>query len=64
MDEIDIWRSAKLLMDEYGDGAELEAAKRAGSFVEAGDIEGGAVWVRIAHTILRIRDTTPPTALN
>ena len=41
MDEIDIWRSAKLLVDEHGDTAAIEAAMRADALLSTGDPRGG-----------------------
>ncbi len=38
--EIDIYRSASVLIREDGDGAALEAAQRADAMLERGDMEG------------------------
>ena len=43
----DVFRSAKLLVAQYGDGAPLRAAVSAERFRKAGDGEGAAVWLRI-----------------
>ena len=34
--DIDVWRSAKLLVDCYGDGASLHAVNRCDEMLEAG----------------------------
>ena len=39
--DIDIWRSANVLVNRYGKDAALEAAKRADEFLAAGDMGGG-----------------------
>ncbi len=45
--EIDLWRAAKQIIDRYGQDAPLEAAMRADAMLEAGDLDGLAVWKRI-----------------
>ncbi len=45
--EIDLWRCAKQIIDRYGEDAPLEAAMRADAMLEAGDLDGLAVWKRI-----------------
>jgi len=47
MDDLDIYRSANLLVKQHGEDAILEAAKRADQMLDAGDVEGLAVWKRI-----------------
>lgn len=42
--DIDIYRSARLLIDRHGDDAVIEAANRAGKMLEQGDLEGLATW--------------------
>ena len=41
--EIDIYRSAKLLIDQHGDEASIEAALRADEFLDQGNIDGRRV---------------------
>ena len=45
--DIDIYRSAKLLVDRPGDEAPIHAAMRADALMDAGDMDGRAVWLRI-----------------
>ncbi len=45
--DLDIYRSANLLVKRYGEDAELEAASRVDAMIKAGDPEGLAVWKRI-----------------
>lgn len=40
MEPIDIWRSAKAIVDQHGDRAPLECALKADAFLEDGDAEG------------------------
>ncbi len=56
--EVDLWRCAKQIIDRYGEDAPLEAAMRADAMLEAGDLDGLAVWKRIkkaAEELLRER---------
>ena len=49
--DLDIFRSASVLIREHGDGAALEAAQRADALLERGDMEGAAVWRRIVRAV-------------
>ncbi len=51
IDDIDTYRCAHLLIDRNGDDAPSEAAMRADELMEAGDMEGVAVWKRIGKAI-------------
>ena len=50
-DDKDIFRSAKLLINRHGDDAVIEAAMQADKMLEAGDVDGQAVWKRILTAI-------------
>ena len=54
MNEIDIRRSAHLLIQQHGDDAELEAVI---AMAERGDAESAAVWTRILRAIEKLRKT-------
>jgi len=43
----DIYRAAKLLIDQHGDDAPLQAAGRADELLDEGDVDGAAVWRQI-----------------
>ena len=61
-DEADIWRAAKLLVDQHGAEAPIHAAMRADELLAEGDVEGQLVWKLIlnaAHDLLRARDGDP-----
>ena len=51
----DIWRAARLLIDQHGEDAALRAAQRADELLEAGDMDGVAVWRRITAAIEELR---------
>ncbi len=45
--DLDIYRTANILIREHGDDAPVEAAMRADAMLEKGDLEGCAVWKRV-----------------
>ncbi len=49
--DIDIYRSAKLLVEQHGVDALLEAALKADELLDAGDQDGQAVWTRIRKAV-------------
>ncbi len=57
--EIDIYRTANVLIREHDDEAYLVAAERAGSFLDAGDIDGSLVWKRVLKAIKEIQREVP-----
>ncbi len=46
--DLDIYRTASVLIREHGKDAALEAAQRADAMLEKGDMEGAAVWRRVS----------------
>jgi len=63
---LDIYRSAKLLIDQHGEGAARHAAMRANAFLKAGDMEGRRVWLRVirAANVLLDLQRPPSTAVH
>jgi hypothetical protein len=51
IEDIDIWRSAKILIDAHGENAWLEAAQRADYALEDGNPDGVNVWKRVLRAI-------------
>jgi len=47
IEEIDVWRAAKMLVDQHGDEAPFHAAMRVEDMLERGDLEGRQVWKKI-----------------
>ena len=56
--DLDIYRSANLLIDEHGDDAATEAAMQPDRLLAAGDKDGQRAWVR-----LRLELVMPPSLL-
>ena len=49
--EIDIYRSAKLLIDQHGEDAPIFAAQQADACLERGDLDAKAVWMGVIRAI-------------
>ena len=61
----DIFRAAKLLVDQHGDDAPTRAAERADELLADGDTDGAAVWRAIMGAIEQLqRDRQPGEAVN
>ena len=58
--DIDIYRSANLLIERYGEDAPIHVAMRADELMETGDMEGVTVWKMILKAIKELLDTTRP----
>ena len=50
-DDLDIYRSAKLLTDQHGEDVLIFTAQQADRCLEAGDLDGKAVWMRVIRAI-------------
>ncbi len=51
MEEIDIYRTANILMQQSGDKALLEAIARAEHFAALNDARGEALWKKVIDAI-------------
>ncbi len=49
--DLDIYRTANVLIKQHGEDAPIHAAMRADAMLEAGDLEGWAVWKRILRAV-------------
>ena len=61
-DDLDIYRSAKLLIDQRGEDAPIFAAQQADRCLEAGDLDGKAVWMRVIRAIKELLNQQPPSS--
>lgn len=59
MDEIDIWRSAHLLIKQHGEDAGAVAAAKFVEFQKASDGDGMATWTAILKAIWELTETRP-----
>ena len=49
--DLDIYRSANLLVKRHGQDAPIQAAMRADAMLDKGDLDGYAVWKRILRAV-------------
>ncbi len=56
---IDIFRSANLLVKQHGEDAPIEAAMRADATLDKADLDGYAVWKRILRAVGELQGTVP-----
>jgi hypothetical protein len=59
VEDIDIYRSANVLVKQHGQDAPIEAAMRADAMLEAGDLDGHAVWCRIVKAVEELLEQKP-----
>ncbi len=57
--DLDIYRSANLIIKHHGEAASIEAAMRADAMLEAGDVDGYAVWKRILRAVEELQRAEP-----
>ncbi len=57
--DLDIYRSAKLLVDQHGEDAAIEAAMRADAMLEKGAMAGAATWRRIVKAVEEVSPLVP-----
>ncbi len=57
--DLDIYRGAGVIIKQYGQDAPTHAAMRADARLEAGDLEGYAVWKRILRAVEEQQGTAP-----
>ncbi len=57
--ELDIYRTAKLLVDKHGAEAPIHAAMKADAMLEKGDMDGRAVWLRVVRAVEELQRAEP-----
>jgi hypothetical protein len=57
--DLDIYRSANLLVKQHGEDAPIQAAMRVDAMLEVGDLDGLAVWKRILRAVEELQGTVP-----
>lgn len=53
----EIYRTATVMIREFGSEAHLQAAMRADEFLDKGDLEGQRTWLRISKAIEELAST-------
>ncbi len=57
--DLDIYRSANLLIKRHGQDAPIHAAMRADAMLDKGDLNGYAVWKRIVKAVEELQRAEP-----
>ena len=57
--DLDIYRSAAVLVKQHGQDAPIHAAMRADAMLEEGDLGGFAVWRRVLRAVEELQGTAP-----
>ncbi len=57
--DLDIYRSAKVIMKQYGKDAQIHSTKRTSAMLDKGDLGAYAVWKRILLAIKELQGTEP-----
>ncbi len=57
--DLDIYRSAQALIKQHGEDAPIHAAMRADAMLEAGDLDGCAVFKRVLRAVEELEGVAP-----
>ncbi len=57
--DLDIYRSAQVLVKQHGVDAPVHAAMRADAMLEKGDLDGYDVWKRVLRAVEELQGTAP-----
>ncbi len=57
--DLDIYRSANVLVKQHGRDAPIHAAMRADAMLESGDLDGYAVWMQILRAVEELQGVEP-----
>ena len=57
--DLDIYRSAQVLIKQHGNDAPIEAATRADAMLDKGDLDGVATWRRILRAVEELQREVP-----
>ncbi len=61
--DIDIYRSAQVLVKHHREDAPIEAAMRADAMLERADLDGYAVWKRIVKAVEELLSKERPAGV-
>jgi len=57
--DLDIYRSAKVIMKRYGKDAQIHSTKRASAMLDKGDLDAYAIWKRILRAVEELQKAAP-----
>lgn len=59
--DLDIYRSANVLIKQHGEDAAIHAAMKTDALLEKGNVEGAAVWKQIVRAVNELTNVEPPS---
>ena len=62
--ELDIYRTANLLIKQHGEEAPIHTAMRVDAMLEEGDLDGYGVWRRILKAVEELLSKERPNDIN
>ncbi len=57
--DVDIYRAANVVIEQYGEDAQIHSTKRASAMLDKGDLDAYAVWKRILRAVGELQGTEP-----
>ena len=57
--DLDIYRSAKVIINQYGKDAQIHSTKRAIAMLDKDDLDAYAIWKRILRAVEELQRTAP-----
>ena len=62
--DLDIYRTAALMVKEHGDDAPIHVAMRADELLDAGDMDGRGVWLRVLNAVNELLAQEPAVTVH
>lgn len=59
MAELDIWRTAKLMVERFGEDAVVETSMRVDQMAADNDLVGRRVWLLVLAAVRELQNTSP-----
>ncbi len=58
--DLDIYRSARVLIDQHGEDAPIWAAQKADEMLERGNLDGKLLWLKILQAVKELQSKERP----
>ena len=62
--DLDIYRTANILVKQHGEDAPIQAPMRADAMLEKGDLEACAVWKRVLRAVEELQSKERPPGVS
>jgi hypothetical protein len=59
VEELDIWRAAKLMVDRYRENAVIETSMKVDQLDANNNLAGRQIWLRILSAVRELQETAP-----